>query len=225
MRGGRGAVSNADSFIAEVTEEVRRDRLFALFRRYGWIAVLVVVLVVGAASWNEWRKARARAEAEAFGDAVLAALAEEDRAARLAGLAAIEVAGGRGAVRGLLGAAEAVAAEDRAAAIEALAALAGDATLTASYRALATLKRVVLAGPQLPLAEREAALAPLAAAGAPFRALALEQQALLRLEAGDPGGAAGLLNQVLEEPGITAAQRRRVGQLLVAIAAPAPSAG
>lgn len=223
--GRRGAVSSPDSFIAEVTEEVRRDRLFAMFRRYGWIAVLAVVLVVGAASWNEWRKARDRAAAEAFGDAVLAALENEDRAARVAALAVIEATDGRGAVRGLLGAAEAVAAEDRAAALAGLAALAADGALPASYRALAALKRVMLAGPELPMAEREAALAPLAAAGAPFRALALEQQAVLRLEAGDAGAAAGILNQVLEEPGITAAQRRRVSQLLVAIAPPAPSAG
>ena len=31
-------MSNPDSFIEEVTEEVRRDKLFALFRKYGWIA-------------------------------------------------------------------------------------------------------------------------------------------------------------------------------------------
>ena len=33
-------MSNPDSFIDEVTEEVRRDRLFAVFRKYGWIGVL-----------------------------------------------------------------------------------------------------------------------------------------------------------------------------------------
>lgn len=218
-------MSNPDSFIAEVTEEVRRDRLFALFRRYGWIAVLAVVLVVGGAAWNEWRKARDRAAAEAFGDAVLSALGVDDRAGRAGTLAAIDAAGGRGAVLGLLAAAEAVAAEDRDAALARLAAVAADATLPASYRSLATLKRVMLAGTAMPVAEREAALAPLAAAGAPFRALALEQQAILRVEAGDGAAAAALLNQVLDEPGITSAQRRRVSQLLVAIAAPPRSAG
>ena len=46
-------MSNSDSFIDEVTEEVRKDRLFQLFRRYGWIAGVVIVLIVGGAAWNE----------------------------------------------------------------------------------------------------------------------------------------------------------------------------
>ena len=43
-------MSNPDSFIEEVTEEVRRDRLFALFRKYGWIGVVLVLAIVGGAS-------------------------------------------------------------------------------------------------------------------------------------------------------------------------------
>jgi fermentation-respiration switch protein FrsA (DUF1100 family) len=42
-------VSDTDSFIDEVTEEVRRDRLFGLMKRYGWIAALAVLLIVGGA--------------------------------------------------------------------------------------------------------------------------------------------------------------------------------
>ena len=68
------AVSDTDSFIDEVTEEVRRDQLFALFRKYGWIGILAIVLIVGGASWSEWRKAQAEAKAQAFGDALVAAM-------------------------------------------------------------------------------------------------------------------------------------------------------
>ena len=50
-------MSNPASFIDEVTEEVRRDRLFAAFRKYGWIGLLLVILVVGGAAYNEWSKA------------------------------------------------------------------------------------------------------------------------------------------------------------------------
>jgi hypothetical protein len=32
-------MSDTDSFIDEVTEEVRRDRMFFMLKRYGWIAV------------------------------------------------------------------------------------------------------------------------------------------------------------------------------------------
>ena len=40
-------VSESDSFIDEVTEEVRRDKLFAVFRKYAWIGVLAVAAIVG----------------------------------------------------------------------------------------------------------------------------------------------------------------------------------
>ncbi len=36
-------MSNNDSFIDEVNEEVRRDKLYALFRKYGWIGVVAVL--------------------------------------------------------------------------------------------------------------------------------------------------------------------------------------
>ena len=39
-----------DSFIDEVTEDLRRDRLFGVFRRYGWIAIALIVLVVAGAA-------------------------------------------------------------------------------------------------------------------------------------------------------------------------------
>jgi len=44
------ALSNPDSFIDEVTEEVRRDRLFRLFRKYGWIGVVIILGLVGGPS-------------------------------------------------------------------------------------------------------------------------------------------------------------------------------
>ena len=46
-------MSDSDSFIDEVTEEVRRDRLFGYFRRYGWIAAVVIVVVVGGAGGRQ----------------------------------------------------------------------------------------------------------------------------------------------------------------------------
>ena len=67
------SVSNPDSFISEVTEEVRRDRLYAMFRKYGWIGVVIVLGVVGGAAYTEWTKARAAARAQSFGDALLEA--------------------------------------------------------------------------------------------------------------------------------------------------------
>lgn len=218
-------MSNTDSFIDEVNEELKRDRLFGLMRRYGWIAVVLVVAVVGFAAWNEWSKARDEAAAQAFGDDVMMALNQDDLTAQRNALAAIagEQAGagrdaqGRAAIVNLLLAAQSLEDGDRAGAMAALQAVAADGALPASYRQLATLKRVMIAGDALPLAEREAALAPLAAAGQAYRPLALEQLALLRVEAGETEAALAQFRALLSEPDLTGDLRRRVTQMIVVL--------
>ena len=63
-----------ESFIQEVSDEVRRDRLFTLFRKYGWIGVCLILLLVGGAGVNEWRKSKERRVAEQNGNELRAAL-------------------------------------------------------------------------------------------------------------------------------------------------------
>ena len=75
-------MSNTDSFIDEVSEEVRKDKLFGYLRRYGWIAVVVVLVLVGGTAFSEFRKAQATAAAEETGNAILAALEIDDDTAR-----------------------------------------------------------------------------------------------------------------------------------------------
>ncbi|MDG2354469.1 MAG: hypothetical protein P8L82_00465 [Paracoccaceae bacterium] len=63
-----------ESFIQEVSDEVRRDRLYTLFRKYGWIGVFLILLLVGGAGVNEWRKSKERLAAEQNGDELRAVL-------------------------------------------------------------------------------------------------------------------------------------------------------
>ncbi len=112
-------MSTPDSFIEEVTEEVRRDRLFAAFRKYGWIGILLIVIVVGGTAWNAWTKAQARARAQSFGDAILAAVGQGSTAERLKAFDAIPADGGQVAIKDLLIASDPTSA-DKAATIAAL---------------------------------------------------------------------------------------------------------
>jgi len=211
-------VSETDSFIEEVTEEVRRDRLFKLMRKYGWIGILAVVLIVGGAAWNEWRKASARAEAEAFGDAILAAMAADDSGARAAALAGVPVAAdGQSALLSLLAADEALAAGQDAAAQDALAAVASDAAAPDVFRQLAKLKLLILRGPSMDAAERDRGLAELAAPGAAFRPLAMEQQAQALADAGKTDEAIALFTQITEEAGVPSGLRQRATQMIVVL--------
>jgi len=211
-------VSNTtDSFIEEVTEEVRRDRLFGYLRRYGWIGIAAVVILVGGAAITEWRRAGARAAAEAAGDALYAAAAAETSAARAEALAALEVAGPAAAPELMFEAAALAEAGETEAAAAKLAELAEDPGHPRVWRDLASLKRVVLLGPALPPAERLAVLEPLASPGAPYRVLAIEQQALARLEVGERDEAVALLQALLDDQEASLGLRLRAVQLMVAL--------
>lgn len=208
-------MTNPESFIQEVAEEVRRDKLFALMRRFGWIPVLLVLLIVAGAAYREYRAAQTIAQSEAFGDAVLAALDNDDAAARRAALAAVPATGARSGLLGLLLSSD--PATDRAATLAALDAVAADAALPASYRDLAVLRRVIVAGSDMAVDDRRAALDPISAAGRPFRPLALEQLALLSVEAGDTGAAITALEAIRQDQQSTAGLRRRAEQMIVAL--------
>jgi hypothetical protein len=208
-------LSNPDSFIDEVNEELRRDRLFAAMRKWGWVAAVGVVLLVGGAAWNEWRKAQAESQARAFGDQIIAALDRETPGERRDALAAVTASGAQAGILNLLLAATEIDAGRPEGALTALAAVEADATLPLSYRQIAALKRVILAGDRLPIAEREATLNGLATPGQPFRPLALEQLAILALEAGQTATALERARALLQEPDVSQGLRQRVEQLIV----------
>ncbi|MEM9709080.1 MAG: hypothetical protein AAF871_09830 [Pseudomonadota bacterium] len=202
---------NPDSFIDEVTEEVRKDRLFKLFVRYGWIAGLVIVAIVGGAAVNEYLKAQARTEAQAFGDAVLTALEAESPEARSEALAAIEGAGTpeAQAVQAML------AAEGGSA--DALWAVAENGDLPEIWRDMAVLKAALASSGEMEPSELIARLEPLAVPGAPYRLLALEQIALAELNRGAPEATLDILGDILADADTGQGLRQRAEQLIVAL--------
>lgn len=212
--------TNSDSFLDEVAEAVRRDRLARWFRRWGWLVALVVLGIVGAAAAWEWRKSQAEADAQLRGEAILTALEAEEPAARLQALSELPVAGDRGASAALLLAAEQADAGDTAAAIGTLSAVAGDSQVPPLTRDLAALKSLLLQGADAD----PAALEALAAPGAPFGLLAREQLALIALETGDSADAIARLQAIREDAEVGPSQRARVEALLGALGAPPDAA-
>ncbi|RJE80530.1 tetratricopeptide repeat protein [Paracoccus sp. JM45] len=204
-----------DSFIDEVTDELRRDKLYGSFRRYGWIGILAILLIVGGAAWREYSQSRDRAAAENWGDAVLAAVEAQDPAA----IQAIDPAGseGRKALSGLLSANEWIAAgnEDNAAA--ALRDVAADDAAGTTLRDLAQLKLVMLEGQDMDPAERDATLTRISRPGAPFELLALEQKAVALVGAGRSEDAITLIRQIQQKDGLSESLRRRLSEMMIAL--------
>lgn len=216
-------MSNNESFIDEVTEEVRRDKLYAMFRKYGWIGVVIVLGIVGGTAWNEWQQAREAARAQAFGDAVLDSLDLGATEERMAALKDVPATGAQAGLLGLMLSTDPEA--DKPAALAALDGVVADQTLSPLYRDLAVLRRVIVAGADSPVADRRAALEGIAAAGSPYRVLAQEQLALLLIEEGKADEAITLLTTLLSDQEATQGLRTRAAQLIVALGGSLPEAG
>lgn len=214
-------MSNTDSFVDEVTDAVRRDRLFAIFRKYGWIGAVLVVGIVGGAAVREYLKAQDMSRAEAFGDAALAALEKAEPSERDAALAGLPGDGEQKAIQVLLQSASVDA--EPAASLAALDALAADVSQSQVYRDLALLRRVGLAGTGQALEERRAALQSIAVPGRPFRILAEEQLAYLLLEEGRKDEALAALVALIQDQEAPAAMRQRLGRAIVALGGDLPS--
>ena len=67
-------MSENESFIDEVTEEVRRDKLYLLLKRYGWVPVIVIITVILTSIFIEIRNNAKVIEAENLGDLLASSL-------------------------------------------------------------------------------------------------------------------------------------------------------
>ncbi len=206
-------MANTDSFIEEVNEELRRDRLFALFRKWGWIPILIILLIVGGAAYREYSISQERQAAQAFGDEVTAALDSDDPAAALADIATDNP--DAQVLLALLTAGQTTQEGDQAAAAAQLRTLADRADLPDRYRDLALLKAYLL-DPQEP-SQAMMVLEALSQPGRPYRPLAIEQQALLRVSLGETDQAIELLRLLEEDSQATPGLQQRASQLIVAL--------
>lgn len=175
----------------EVEEELRRDRALQLWKRYGWLAVaLAVVLAGGIAGWRGWTWQQQRAAEAATAD-LLQAQRQSDDSASSTALETIAREGrtGLATLARLTEAARLASAGQVDKALPLWQAVAGDGAAGPLYRDLAGLligMHTLDTADPLQLAAR---LAPIASPDNPWHHLAAELQALLAERRGDRAAA------------------------------------
>jgi len=206
LSGSDTGKKSVTDIIRDIDEEMRRDAFLSRVRRYAWVFLLVVVVVLFiVAAGYFWQNRQASMRSAQAGELSSAlTLAETDAEAARAQLEALVAgsSGGNAIVAGFeLAEIEARAGntEAAAAALEALAeARGGDA-----YAKTASLFSAYTELDSAEPASLLARLDPLIAEDASFTALAMELKAQVLIRTGDQAGALALLDQLLARDGLT----------------------
>jgi len=213
-------VSESDSFITEVTEEVRRDKLFRIFKKYAWLLALVVVGIVGGTAYLEWSKAKMSEQAQLTGDVMRAAIDAENPGA----LANIADEGNPAAVLAQFQlSAVLVDIGDIDGAVLALREIGDDASLLTHYTDLAWLKIIMLSAADMDADERADIIASLTLESAPYRLLAIEQRAMQSIRDGAVSDALADFALILLDSTASQGLRNRAQQLTVSLGGSLPT--
>ena len=211
-------MSDTDSFLQEVSEELRRDKLYRNIRKYGWVAILLVILIVGAATYREYLKSQAETEAELFGTSIIDALNEKNEADRILKLQKINPPGENAkAIVAMLLSAEATGNESATFKMSTLSNVTNSLSIDTQYRDLLNFKILLGSSEIMGLDERMKSFEGLSKPGNPFRLLAEEQMALIELELGNNDNAIEIISQILLDAELTAGLRNRATQMLIAL--------
>lgn len=182
---------NDEAFLREVDEELRRDRMGQLWRRYGRIAIALLVLGLAALGAFLWWQAEHRRQAGQDGELLTQAITDLSQGkeagvtAKLDTLAASKSEGYRAAAL-LTRAAMASGKGELKAAIAQYKIVADDPAFPQPYRDLARLRQTALEFDTLPPAAVIERLKPLAVAGNPWFGSAGEMVAIAYMKMNRP---------------------------------------
>ena len=209
-------MSNNESFMQEVSEEVRKDRFYRILKKWGWVGIALIVALVGGASFNEWNKESKINSARNLGDRVLAAIASKD----VIDLKEIEIKNVSQDIfiKNLMSVI--LFSDDKLdAAKKALEEIGGIPGITKTYKDLNAFKLglLLLKSGNLTGEERFGVFEALVEPGSPFRSLAKEQQALILIEQGNIELAIKTLMEITDDSETTDTLRRRVAQLRISL--------
>ncbi|QCO13929.1 hypothetical protein D3869_01005 [Azospirillum brasilense] len=201
----------------EVDEDLRRDRMERVFKRYGGImlaaALAVVAATGGTVAWRNWQQSQKESETTALAAALSQAGQGPDK-----GVEALAAFAGKAdpgmAALAQLNAAALLAREGKTAeAVAVYDKLSGTAGAAAVYRELAALLSVMHQLDSGDSAQLQARLQPLTADANPWRFSAREMSAVLAARAGDKERARTLFQQLADDSQAPAGVRSRAADL------------
>jgi hypothetical protein len=205
----------------EIEDELRRENLLKLWARYGRyvIAAVVVALVIagGIVGWRNHLAAERRARGLQYSEAL--ALLHADKAADAAkAFAMLAQQGGGYAVPAEFERAELLATSGDAKAAGALYdKIAASPGIGRNFRDLAVLLSVMHGLPDANPQTVIARLAPLTAAGNPWRPGALDLSATAKLAAGDRAGALKIYRQLADDLATPQGLRAHAAEMAAAL--------
>ena len=202
----------------EVDEEVRRERLQALWKRYGNLVLAILILAVAAVGgwrgYQYWEAKKSAAAGAAYDAAV--ALDEDgkgaDAEAAFSSIANEGTQGYRTLAR--LRLAATMAQRDPKAAVAAYDGIAADASIGKVFQDLAGVRAGMLLVDSATLPALTKRLEPLAQAGGAFRHTARELLALAAVRAGDKAAAKKWFDMVLSDAETPQGVRSRIDTLM-----------
>ena len=202
--------------IDEINEEIKQERMQALFAKYGKIVIgfagAVVAVVIAVQGYGLYQDSTRKQAATAYFNA----LGEDDIGGSLAAVE-VELAGGYAMLSRFVTAAELVSKDDNQAAYDIYRALADDASVDQIYRHFAAMLAVTNAPESIDTEALMELIAPIAQSSGPTQGLALELMANLALRAGDLAGAKAHLSQIEELQDAPNGLRQRAATLAVVL--------
>jgi hypothetical protein len=206
----------------EIDEELRRDNLLKLWSRYGRyiIAVAVVVLVAagGILAWRDHQLSERRGQSTRYASALTLERDGKDAEAAKMFAAIAEEGGGYATLAAFEDAEFLAKSGDSKGAVAAYDRLAGAGDLDPAFRELAVLFSVMHGIPDTDPLLTVSRLAPLTAAGNPWRPTALELTAVARLRSGDKSGAVNLYKALADDLAAPQGLRARAAEMAAALA-------
>ncbi len=212
-----------DSFIREVDDELRQDRMHGFWASYGriiiGIAVLIVVATAGYRGCEYWRQTVSARSGDAFLAATeLSKAGKQDEA--IAALEAITKSGSGQypALARMRIAGETLARGDKQGAMVAFDAIANDASFEEALRSVARIRAGMLAVDLETYDGVKARMEPMAAAGQSFRSLARELIGISAYKSGNLEDAVKWFRQIADDANTTGSVRDRANVMLELLA-------